>query len=239
MSAAAAVRAAAADAAVTFLWVLCASSLGAATAAVAPHLPVDALVVTGALLFLLLSAFNLLCAALGGACFSPTDAAASYAAGLASPSLLSLALRVPAQAAGAVGGAAALSALTPEGYRHLLGAPSLKVDPHTGAAAEGVLTFAITMAALWVVVKGPRSTIVKTLMLAVCTLGLVLAGAAYTGPSMNPANAFGWAYVHNRHNTWEQFYVYWICPFIGAILAAWIFRAVFLPLTPKPKAKKA
>ncbi|MBO8631193.1 aquaporin, partial [Staphylococcus aureus] len=46
----------------------------------------------------------------------------------------------------------------------------------------------------------------------------------YTGPAMNPANAFGWAYVNNRHNTWEQLYVYWVCPFIGAILAAWTFR---------------
>jgi aquaporin SIP len=51
--------------------------------------------------------------------------------------------------------------------------------------------------------------------------------------------AFGWAYVRNRHNTWEQFYVYWICPFIGAILAAWIFKAVFLRPASKPKAKKA
>jgi hypothetical protein len=51
--------------------------------------------------------------------------------------------------------------------------------------------------------------------------------------------AFGWAYVRNRHNTWEQFYVYWICPFIGSILAAWIFKAVFLQPASKPKAKKA
>jgi aquaporin SIP len=51
--------------------------------------------------------------------------------------------------------------------------------------------------------------------------------------------AFGWAYVNDRHNTWEQLYVYWIGPFIGAILAAWTFKAVFLPPSPKPKAKKA
>jgi aquaporin SIP len=51
--------------------------------------------------------------------------------------------------------------------------------------------------------------------------------------------AFGWAYVNNRHNTWEQFYVYWISPFIGAVLAAWIFKALFLAPPPKPKAKKA
>lgn len=48
--------------------------------------------------------------------------------------------------------------------------------------------------------------------------------------------AFGWAYVNNRHNTWEQFYVYWICPFIGAILAAFVFRTVFPPPAKQKKA---
>ncbi|GJN13987.1 hypothetical protein PR202_gb00755 [Eleusine coracana subsp. coracana] len=211
---AAAVRAAAADAVVTFLWVLCVSTLGASTAAVTSYLTLHgfhyALLVTVSLLTLLLFVFNLLCAALGGASFNPTGVAAFYAAGLTSPSLFSVALRFPAQ-----------------------------VDPHTGAIAEGVLTFVITMAVLWIIVKGPRNPILKTWMLSVSTVSLVLSGAAYTGPAMNPANAFGWAYVNSRHNTWEQFYVYWICPFIGAILAAWIFRAVFLRPGPKLKAKKA
>ncbi|KAG4912676.1 hypothetical protein JHK82_053266 [Glycine max] len=52
--------------------------------------------------------------------------------------------------------------------------------------------------------------------------------------------AFGWAYLNNWHNTWDQFYVYWICPFTGAILAAWLFRAVFPPPPPpEVKQKKA
>jgi aquaporin SIP len=51
--------------------------------------------------------------------------------------------------------------------------------------------------------------------------------------------AFGWAYLSNQHNTWEQFYVYWICPFISAILAALIFRIMFVQPAAKPKAKKA
>lgn len=50
--------------------------------------------------------------------------------------------------------------------------------------------------------------------------------------------AFGWAYVKNRHNTWEQLYLYWMCPFISAILAAWMFRAFFLAPAAKAKAKK-
>jgi aquaporin SIP len=70
----------------------------------------------------------------------------------------------------------------------MLGVPSLKVDPHTGAVAEGVLTFVITFAVLWIVVRGPRNPIVKTGMLAASSVCLVLAGAAYTGPSINPAN---------------------------------------------------
>jgi aquaporin SIP len=243
MAMAAALRAAAADAIVTFLWVLCVSTLGASTAAVTSYLKLQgvqyALLVTVSLLSVLLFVFNILCDLLGGASFNPTGVAAFYAAGVTSPSLFAVALRFPAQAAGAVGGALAISELMPAQYKHMLGGPSLKVDPHTGAVAELVLTFVITMAVLWIIVKGPRNPIIKTWMLSISTVCLVLSGAAYTGPSMNPANAFGWAYVNNRHNTWEQFYVYWICPFIGAVLAAWIFRALFLAPPPKPKAKKA
>lgn len=52
--------------------------------------------------------------------------------------------------------------------------------------------------------------------------------------------AFGWAYLNNRHDTWEQLYVYWISPFVGAILAAWLFRIIFPPPPPAPaKQKKA
>lgn len=47
--------------------------------------------------------------------------------------------------------------------------------------------------------------------------------------------AYGWAYIGNRHNTWEQFYVYWIPSFTGAILAAWVFRFIFLQSSAKVK----
>lgn len=92
------------------------------------------------------------------------------------------------QAAGAVGGALAVMELMPKEYKHMLGGPSLKVDLHTGAVAELVLTFAITLAVLWVVVKGPRNPVVKILLISISTLVLVITGATYTGPSMNPAN---------------------------------------------------
>jgi glycerol uptake facilitator-like aquaporin len=78
--------------------------------------------------------------------------------------------------------------LMPGGYKHMLGGPSLKVDVHTGALAEGVLTFVITLAVLWAIVKGPRNSLLKILIISCSTLVLVVFGGAYTGPAMNPAN---------------------------------------------------
>ena len=92
------------------------------------------------------------------------------------------------QAAGAVGGALAIMEVMPTQYKHMLGGPSLKVDLHTGAIAEGILTFTISFLVLLVVLKGPKSPVLKTWLLAMATVTLVVSGSAYTGPSMNPAN---------------------------------------------------
>lgn len=92
------------------------------------------------------------------------------------------------QAAGAVGGALAIMEVMPIQYKHMLKGPSLKVDLHTGAIAEGVLTFIITFLVLMIILKGPKSPIVKTWLLAMATVAMVISGSAYTGPSMNPAN---------------------------------------------------
>lgn len=233
------IKAAIGDAVLTFMWVFCASTLGAATSIIASASGVQGmatLFITTVLVFILLLVFGIIGDALGGASFNPTGTAAFYAAGASSDSLFSMALRFPAQAAGAVSGALAIAEVMPMQYKHMLGGPSLKVDLHIGAAAEGVLTFIITFAVLLIVLRGPRSPVVKTWLLAMSTVALVVTGSSYTGPSMNPANAFGWAYVNNQHDTWEQFYVYWICPFIGAILAAWVFRILFPPPIKQKKA---
>lgn len=73
-------------------------------------------------------------------------------------------------------------------YKHMLGGPSLKVDIHTGATAEGVLTFIISFAVLLIVLRGQSSPVIKTWLLAMATVALIVAGSSYTGPSMNPAN---------------------------------------------------
>ncbi|KAK9084480.1 hypothetical protein Scep_030951 [Stephania cephalantha] len=235
------VKAVVGDAALTCMWVFCASTLGFFTSLTASSLGLQgtvlpSLAITTALVSILVFVFTVLGDALGGASFNPTGTAAFYAAGFGHDNLISMAFRFPAQAVGAVGGVLAIREVMPPQYRSMLGGPSLKVDLHTGAIAEGVLTFLISFAVLYIVIKGPKSPLFKTLLLSLSTVALVVAGSGFTGPSMNPANAFGWAYVNNWHDTWEQFYVYWICPFIGAVVAAWIFRVLF----PHPmKQKKA
>ncbi|KAM5550285.1 aquaporin SIP1-2 [Rosa sericea] len=237
-----AMKAALGDVLLTFMWVFCASTLGLMTSLIANAIGLQgpelwaSFGITTCLVFVLVFVFTIIGDALGGASFNPTGTASFYAAGVGADTLFSMALRFPAQTLGAVGGALAIKEVIPPQYKHMIGGPSLKVDLHTGAIAEGVLTFLISFIVLIIILRGPRSSFLKTLLLAVVTVALVVAGSVYTGPSMNPANAFGWAYVDNRHNTWEQFYVYWICPFIGAILAAWVFRALFPPPTKQKKA---
>ncbi|MFS8004865.1 putative major intrinsic protein [Helianthus anomalus] len=233
------VKAAVGDGVLTFLWVVCASCLGVATSAIAKAIGIQgmaSLFITMSLVFILLFIFGVIATALGGASFNPTGTAAFYAVGASGDSLISAAVRFPAQAVGAVGGAFAVLEIMPSKYKHMLGGPSLKVDMHTGAMAETILSFTSTMCVLYIILRGPKSMIMKNGLLSMSMMTLVFFGRGYTGPSMNPANAFGWAYVNNRHNTWEQLYVYWISPFVGAISASWIFRFLF---PPPPKVKSA
>lgn len=237
------IRATVADGVVTFMWVFCASTLRATTVFLSSslglqHLQLVSLLITITLVSVLLTIFGAIGAAIGGASFNPTGTAAFYAAGLGADGLLSMAFRFPAQALGAVAGVLAISEVMPAKYKHMLGGPRLMVDLHTGAAAETLLTFLVSFAVMWIVVRGPRNPLLKTWMMACTIVTFVVIGAGYSGPAMNPALAFGWAYANKRHDTWEHYYIYWLCPFVGAILAANVFRFFFLSPAKKDKKQK-
>ncbi|KAL5733963.1 hypothetical protein ACOSP7_031824 [Xanthoceras sorbifolium] len=239
------IKAAIGDAFLTSMWVFSVPFLRVFTAIVSTFLgvqtnPLLVLFITTNLVTILVLIINLIGNFLGGASFNPTATLSFYVVGLRlDSSLLSLAVRFPAQAAGGVGGVKAIMQVMPTQYMHMFKGPSLKVDMHNGAVAEGGLTFVLCFALLVIIIKGPRSLFLKAYLIAMTTVGLILSGSKYTGPSMNPANAFGWAYLNNWHNTWELFYVYWVSPFIGAILAAWIFQFLFAASPAAVKQKKA
>ncbi|ONK71936.1 uncharacterized protein A4U43_C04F13930 [Asparagus officinalis] len=187
-----ALKAAIGDGVITFLWMFCISTVGPTTAVIARHLELRSLPlilgITVLLITALLLIFSQISKLLGKASFNPANTAAFYAAGVSKDSLFSMALRFPAQALGSVGGVLAIREVMPSQYKSLLKGPSLKVDLHTGAVAEFIITFVFTSALLWIIIKGPSNAFLKTLMLATTTVTMVVSGRIYTGPSMNPVN---------------------------------------------------
>ncbi|CAK9860265.1 unnamed protein product [Sphagnum jensenii] len=234
---------AAADASITFLWVFSMASLGAVSSALAPIIGLQGgsgkLYVVLALVTLLIFVFSALGKALGGASWNPTSLVAFAYAGVSKDTLFSLGIRMPAQMIGAVAGALAILEVMPKKYSHTLGGPKLKVPLSIGLLAEAVLTFALTLTVLWAILRGPRSPSVKTGIIVVATIILVMAGGAYTGPAMNPANAFAWAFVSNEHTSWQHFAVYWIGPMVGTVVSVWAFNLLFAPKRPVQKGNAA
>lgn len=70
----------------------------------------------------------------------------------------------------------------------MLGGPYLKVDIHTGAIVEGMLTFMSSILVLYIILRGPKSWLLKNWLLSASIVILAAFGRSYTGPSLNPAN---------------------------------------------------
>jgi len=103
-----------------------------------------------------------------------------------------------------------------------------------GILLEGVLTFFLVFAVFGTAVDD-RGPLART---AGFTIGLVLTfdilvGGPLTGASMNPARTFGPGLVSG---TWTDWWVYWVGPISGALVAAMLYWGVFLrgrePATP-------
>ncbi|GAB2286459.1 hypothetical protein Dimus_020861 [Dionaea muscipula] len=97
------IRAAISDGVLTFVWMFCASSVGVVAFLIESAIGVIdrghwlSYVILTAVLFLIILVFNELADALGGASFNPAGNACMYTAGLPGDTLLSMALRFPAQ----------------------------------------------------------------------------------------------------------------------------------------------
>ena len=116
-----------------------------------------------------------------------------------------------------------------------LGVPALGGGIGTGQAVvvEAVLTFFL----VWVVFAtavDPRGTFKQVAGLAIgLTIAFgVLMAYGLTGGAMNPARAFGPQLVGNH---WSHFWVWYVGPFAGAVIAASLYELLYLrPTRPEP-----
>lgn len=96
------VKAAIGDAVVTFMWIICASTIGAFTSVISNIFAVQgfgSLLITTSLIFLISVIFGFVADAFGGASFNATGTIAFYIAGAGGDddTLMSTAVRFPAQ----------------------------------------------------------------------------------------------------------------------------------------------
>ena len=104
-------------------------------------------------------------------------------------------------------------------------------DPHTlsplmAVVVEAALTFFLVFS-IWGTAADPRARNVGGFAIGLTITLDILAGGPLTGASMNPARNFGPTLVGGAF--WSQNWVYWIGPFLGAMLAATLYHLFLWP----------
>jgi aquaporin TIP len=130
------------------------------------------------------------------------------------------ALYVVSQCAGAVVGALLLMVMIPSSM-HGTDMLASRVTIGGGLVTEIVLTSVLVAAVL--AASGGGSPVRLAVVGMVVILGQ-LVGAPLTGGSMNPAGSFGPALVAG---VWNNHWVYWLGPFIGAAVAIFVYDVCF------------
>ena len=136
---------------------------------------------------------------------------------------------VIAQLAGALAGAGVLVL----SYRDLernavdLGVPAVGANFSAGNALvmEIVLTFFLVLVIFGAAVDTRTPKAVSGLLIGLTITMDILAGGAVSGAAMNPARWFGPALVQQE---WGDFWVWWVGPAIGAVLAAVLYNDVIM-----------
>ena len=161
--------------------------------------------------------------AVSGAHFNPAVTVAVLVSGRITIPLA--AMYIVVQLAAAAAAALALRAVFPEGASSgpvALGTPAVHAAITVPAAIviETVLTVLLVVAVFGTAIdaRGPK---LGGLAIGLAVAADVLMGGPLTGAAMNPARWFGPAVVSGAFDNW---YVWWIGPLLGAAIAAVIYR---------------
>ena len=111
------------------------------------------------------------------------------------------------------------------------GAPALsKVSVAQGIALEAIMTFILVFTVFGTAVDS-RAPKVGGFAIGLIVAADVMVGGPFTGAAMNPARAIGpefaWAYFAGS-GALTNWYVWWVGPIIGGVIAAFIYGYVIL-----------
>ncbi|HZS89622.1 MAG TPA: MIP/aquaporin family protein [Chloroflexota bacterium] len=122
----------------------------------------------------------------------------------------------------------ALRAVFPESIWRVthLGSPALAPGVSVGTAIflEAVLTFFLVLAVFGTAVDA-RAPKIGGFGIGLTVMMDILVGGPLTGAAMNPARAFG---PQLASGFWSDWYVFWIGPVIGGVVAALLYDTVIL-----------
>lgn len=93
-----------------------------------------------------------------------------------------------------------------------------------GITIELIVTFVLVTVVLMVALDTKAKTGLAPIVIGFTLAVNILAIGAYTGGSLNPARSLGPAIFANQ---WENHFVYWIGPLVGAIIAGFLYRTVW------------
>jgi aquaporin Z len=116
-----------------------------------------------------------------------------------------------------------------------LGTPTIGsgIGPAAAAVAEIIMTFFLMYAVFGVAVDVRGARAIGALVIGLTITMDIFVGGALTGAAMNPARWFGPALVQGA---FDDAWLYWIAPTIGAVIASILWNELYLPgvSTPRP-----
>lgn len=134
-----------------------------------------------------------------------------------------------AQCLGAIAGAGILYLITPANVAGNLGITTIegRLSAGHGLLIELIITFQLVFT-IFASCDSKRMDLTGSVALAIgfsVAIGHLFA-INYTGASMNPARSFGPAVIKGK---WDNHWIYWIGPIIGAVIAGGLYEYVYCP----------
>jgi len=108
-----------------------------------------------------------------------------------------------------------------------LGTPTIDptIGAKTGLAIEAIMTFFLVLVVFGTAVDPRAPKGFAGLAIGLTITADILVGGALTGGAMNPARAFGPAFISHY---WQDQWVYWVGPLLGGGVAAILYDRFFL-----------